>query len=1092
MKKSIITILFVVAIPSWFFAQNAISTVGVLPSTPEAANFEKYGNIPVSYFSGVPQISVPIHTINLKNLSIPINLSYHSSGIKVDETASNVGLGWVLNAGGLISCNTRGNPDFDTYGYASASNPSQHIYDRYIFGAFQEETINDDVNQDDDHDLLDNIASGYIDGQPDLFHYSYPGGSGKFVYDETKTPKTIPFKAIKIERLNGGGTYEITDEKGNIFEFSDRETSLIRPAFGSDCDVINPLYPTAPVTPTWHLSKITTPYNEVVTFNYDTVSYEYEYISSQQDFVRENDANGNPVEGCSQRPAVECKNIIDVIVGKRLSSIISSDGTEINFLYGNQDRLDLPGTNRIGQIKLLYNSQELDSWAFDHSYFTANCTNEACYRLKLDKLTRNGYPSYEFFYDESIPVSKRNSFGQDHWGYYNGKDNNSTFLPATNYKAIVLPGADRTPDFQYTKAGILNKIIYPTGGETVFEYEPNEYWFDGTETTYTTKSSQVLSVNGVATGSPISTQFTVPGSEDVFGTFKFACTGGDYCSNPSNVPPGDLMVARVTGNGIDIAYDYPYNPSPYGTDTPIELSPGTYTMTLFASVDGFYGTFKVEWVEVGEANVQENRIGGGLRIKRMTDKPIIGKDIIKEFAYHLPNDISKSSGFTSYETSYTSWVTDWWFETLTQSSFAEYVCLYFSRSSHNLANVSSINGGYVGYEYVTILDGLNGKNGKTVNRYTTYEDSGDNVLLWPFVPPTSYDWIRGLLKEQSVYKKEGSSFEKTREITFDYDIRHGFNGVFENHPNENNILGLKITTLRPFYSIGLVSKQSRLDIGAYWTVASWYSLASKVDKQYSSDGSGTLVTTTKNYYYDNPLHGLLTREEMDSSDGDTVVSKTFYPDDITLVSSLGLPNLSPTEKAEVDKLKESGSHRISEPVQTVSIKNGDSTVQRINFKDFGNSIVKPERTNFLKGTYSSTNEFQNLVKYLDYDGLGNPLEVSRENSPTTSYIWGHNKHYIIAKVENASYDDIALALGVTVATLKTYDESNLTAINGLRQSLPNSMITTYTYEPLVGVTSITDPRGYTTIYVYDDFNRLKEVRDKDNNLLSDTEYHYKN
>ena len=93
-----------------------------------------------------------------------------------------------------------------------------------------------------------------------------------------------------------------------------------------------------------------------------------------------------------------------------------------------------------------------------------------------------------------------------------------------------------------------------------------------------------------------------------------------------------------------------------------------------------------------------------------------------------------------------------------------------------------------------------------------------------------------------------------------------------------------------------------------------------------------------------------------------------------------------------------------------------------------------------------------------------------------------------------SYADIAAALGVLENDLLGHDESNLAQLNGLRTNpnLSQAMVTTYTYEPLVGVTSITDPRGYTTTYIYDDFNRLKEVRDEDNNLVTDYEYHYKN
>ena len=65
-------------------------------------------------------------------------------------------------------------------------------------------------------------------------------------------------------------------------------------------------------------------------------------------------------------------------------------------------------------------------------------------------------------------------------------------------------------------------------------------------------------------------------------------------------------------------------------------------------------------------------------------------------------------------------------------------------------------------------------------------------------------------------------------------------------------------------------------------------------------------------------------------------------------------------------------------------------------------------------------------------------------------------------------------------------------MNLLRDQLSNSMITTYTYDPLIGVTSITDPRGNVVYYDYDDFHRLQFVKDRDGNVVSKTEYNYKN
>ena len=77
--------------------------------------------------------------------------------------------------------------------------------------------------------------------------------------------------------------------------------------------------------------------------------------------------------------------------------------------------------------------------------------------------------------------------------------------------------------------------------------------------------------------------------------------------------------------------------------------------------------------------------------------------------------------------------------------------------------------------------------------------------------------------------------------------------------------------------------------------------------------------------------------------------------------------------------------------------------------------------------------------------------------------------------------------------LKEVNESDLQSINNLRSNsaFKEAMITTFTYKPLVGMTVMTDPRGRTTTYEYDDFGRLEIVKDHEGKLLEEYQYHYK-
>jgi hypothetical protein len=136
--------------------------------------------------------------------------------------------------------------------------------------------------------------------------------------------------------------------------------------------------------------------------------------------------------------------------------------------------------------------------------------------------------------------------------------------------------------------------------------------------------------------------------------------------------------------------------------------------------------------------------------------------------------------------------------------------------------------------------------------------------------------------------------------------------------------------------------------------------------------------------------------------------------------------------------------------------------------------------------------YENRLHYLQYDAFGHPLEVKQEDGMHICYIWGYNQTQPIAKIENATYAQVL----PHVANLQTLSNGNneqnlINALNNLRTLLPNAMITTYTYKPLIGISTVTDSKGDKQTYHYDTFNRLEFVKDKDGNILSENKYHYR-
>ena len=80
----------------------------VAPQTPEVSLILKYSETPVSYSTGVPNISIPLASLPSRELSAQVSISYHSGGHRVTEEATELGLGWSLSAGGQITRTVRG------------------------------------------------------------------------------------------------------------------------------------------------------------------------------------------------------------------------------------------------------------------------------------------------------------------------------------------------------------------------------------------------------------------------------------------------------------------------------------------------------------------------------------------------------------------------------------------------------------------------------------------------------------------------------------------------------------------------------------------------------------------------------------------------------------------------------------------------------------------------------------------------------------------------------------------------------------------------------------------------------------------------
>jgi hypothetical protein len=199
--------------------------------SPNTAALSKFGDTPVSLYTGTPQIEIPLYIVKEKSLTIPITLRYHASGIRADQQPSNVGLGMVLDGSGVIVRKIRGVFDertnkgwLNSESFGGPSNPS-------VWNSLTSTlSKNSAVNTEDSRYW----ALG-LDQSPDEFQFNFAGRTGKFYFNHDGTIQCSD--GLKIEfsqqpQSSGSTIYEIykwkiTTEDGTQFFFEQKESSQL-------------------------------------------------------------------------------------------------------------------------------------------------------------------------------------------------------------------------------------------------------------------------------------------------------------------------------------------------------------------------------------------------------------------------------------------------------------------------------------------------------------------------------------------------------------------------------------------------------------------------------------------------------------------------------------------------------------------------------------------------------------------------------------------------------------------------------------------------------------------------------------------------
>jgi hypothetical protein len=1045
--------IFIIANANGQPAQSTNLLPVISPASPDVAGIARFGNYQVNLFTGIPDISIPLYEIQLGSIKVPITLSYHAGGIKVTDIPTRLGLGWSLIAGGVITRKIQGIPDDQPNGYFlnTTTLPNCNL----------KLTSEIDIRTGASMDYVDDIRRGVIDGEPDIFSYSFPGHNGKFLFDQRNNLNAIfvPYAPIKVSRFIADPysvIFDLTDESGIIYKFHDYEWT----SAGSGV--------TTNAVSSWLLSSITTPnLQDSIKFNYssgtgnvDTYFSDYWVVNDHADGAYSADM-GTPYRDLAHVSTTwQQLNEIDFPGGK---VVFESDPA------GRADFNSMSLPHRLNAIKVysydaLNNTYFLNRQIqFNQSYFI-NGTDQSTGRLKLDNVqikdaNSSVIQTYQFNYNTSISLPVNTSCMKDYWGYFNNQSN--TYSTGTGYSETTIPNMTvpyqtgivgtagtitiggpnshaRDVNPSVMQAYILQQIIYPTGGNTQFEYETNQY-LDGNNVAQYAGGLRIKSIKSYdgINPNPIVKTYKYGDNESGYGRANFFLETYLFTnvrnyqlldmtnpSYPAGLITGHVSTETYFGNPTNDIENYDGSPVVYSTVTEYNGDGTTNNgKTIYQFTD--HSDAKTDIAALGRNYFDSYHFIRGL----LTQKIDYRKNV--DGTYSKVKELRKGYQFQPFQWSSPA------IGIVVQKTL-------ITNKKYSTFTLPDINLG-------TDPNTYNDLNNYRFNNYNLV--SGDNKL----VAETN------ILYDQSDPTK---SIVSITNYTYD-DLTHLGLSQVQTTNSKNELL--KTTFTYP-YNYPSTIPYSSMNNNHIWD---------KVVNETTFNGSTQLFQQTNNYLqYSN---------------------NNFLPQSISI------------------KIK-------SNPVET-----------RANFNnyDFRGSILEMQKTNDLKMSFiydykflypiaQVTNASQNDIAYTSFESAGNggwsgiqPSKITEVNSLTgkrsytdnfsfsktissaNDYIvsyWSINGSYSV----NATSGTLLRTIGnwnyyehkVTLAANGTITITGNGTIDELRLYPATSQMVTYTYDPLVGVTSECDANSRIIFNSYDPFGRLVLVRDDNKNILKKVSYNY--
>jgi len=1184
MKIKLITAILVLVTLNIYSQKSTEYDYGI-PLPPESYQFKKRLLNNVSLYTGQPSIDIPLYSINLDGMEIPISISYNTGGIKVEEEATSVGLGWSLNIGGQITRNNHGAPDEryfmlqdynnkNTFGIGrlkTSIDPTEGTpFDCRGAGGIPGGEYGSRAQFYAKAFLAGNDKRsiyGNEDSRPDDFYYSFFGHSGKFMFSqELKKFITFPLDDINI-------SYELGTLTGipmNKFfdHFNIKLPNGYNLILGKDATTSISQYGLSPFDQSWQLKKIISPTSKEIIYNYISANYNLFTNLSGETIQIVTAAKDEIIGSTPEWNITSTKE-------KLISEIIFPSG-KINFTYGG--RIDLQtGAKKLEKIEVYNNVNDLiRKIELVQSYFNANIhiynKDEVNKRLRLDAVkfydTKNTVvENYNFDYYLFDKIPSKSSKAQDHWGYFNGKETNFSLFPKNLlplYKEVGNSGFNRNLDTLYTKTFSLKSIKFPEGGNKHYDYENHKCLPSPTTANYFDAISDERysqkDVSFFVLGYAFNDFYPKPNENNTFNKVFYSepietsIHSASLKSNEVNIQIKSDLPFKVPGyknintefNKIEFYLQEKQNDGTYknlkyyGTISKDENTSGSIRSYFDVGGKGIY-RIKVVVTQNFSLDSKDNYFFsntsfifsyrdearydvhvGGLRIKEIqtyTDSDPNSAKYTTYFKYLGDDKIT--SGKMMNVPSYIENISR--FGPSGTIDKPDRLDLGIRMSSSSTLSLYKTSGSNVGYTKVSQIEYEN-TNKKEIkeDHYFSFKEPlfSELTLFDDRREDEPQEWHRGkLLKKlfynddkiikEELYDYYGKEIEKDRgyvdEINYELLDQNELcsNGAEErvskhiypsisliDVPTFSSDLKIFLTGLER-YPINKYSIENYLPTGLkipYFKIYTGFDkLKSKTVKNYFKDG---IVEESEEYFYNNLPTSieLSSVKSTTSKNSEILETKYFYPQDQEMASE-------PFRNELIAK------NIIGIPLNTKIFRGGTKLSEQKTVYDKStatSNLLLPRYILENKGATALNLAKDKKISYDQYDDKGNLLQYTLEGAPPTAIVWGYNKTLPVAKLENIAYTSIPVNLIYQVQTASSSTGTEGSMLQAILKfsydfslGLDNTMITTYMYKPLVGLTRMMDSKKLVTYYDYDSFNRLQFVKDWQMNVLEAYCYNYK-